>query len=97
MDFNKQKENIGLLMSTKKYKLSFFGISPRVDWAIVFTLGMILIFIFSALFYFDRENIRKSISGDSLIREEKRYFDIEKAKVLLREFEKKGVKFDQTF
>ena len=96
MEIEKQKKDIGFLMTTKKYKLSFFGVSPRHDWNVLFGIGVILLIVASLLYYFDSQNIKRSISEESLVREEKRYFDIEKAKTLLKNFETKRSSVDQS-
>jgi hypothetical protein len=96
MKSNNQKQNIGHLMTTKKYKLSLFGVSPKHDWNVVFNLGVILLIAASILYYVDNQNIKKAISEDSLIREDKKYFDIEKARNLLNDFQKRTSSVDQS-
>jgi len=96
MELDTQKQNIGFLMTTKKYKLSFFGVSPKHDWNVVFNIGVALLIIFSVLYYFDGQIIKSSVSEDSAIRENKNYFDIEKAKTLLKDFETKRGIVDQS-
>jgi hypothetical protein len=90
MELDNQKQNIGRLITTKKYKLSFFGVSPKHDWNVAFNIGVILLIAASILYYLDSQNIKKSISEDSLTREDKKYFDIEKAKTLLNDFQKRS-------
>jgi hypothetical protein len=96
MEIDNHKHNTGFMVIAKKYKLSFFGASPRHDWTMVFLFGFVLILISSSLYYFDSQNIKKSISGDALIREEKTYFDIEKAKNLITDFKKRIGQVDQS-
>ena len=95
MELDMQKQNIGFLMTTKKYKLSFFGVSPKHDWNVVFNFGLILLIIFSVLYYFDSKIIKSSVSEDTLVREEKKYFEVEKAKTLLNDFKTKRDIVDQ--
>jgi len=95
MELDMQKQNIGFLMTTKKYKLSFFGVSPKHDWNVVFNFGLILLIIFSVLYYFDSKIIKSSVSEDTLVREEKKYFEIEKARTLLNDFKTKRGIVDQ--
>jgi hypothetical protein len=96
MEISGQKQNIDYLMTTKKYKLSFFGISPKHDWNVLFNFGVVLLIIASLLYYFDSQNIKKSTSSENLIREEKNYFNIEKAKNLLKNLETKKISVDQS-
>lgn len=96
MEIEEQKQNMGFIMTSKKYKLSLFGISPKHDWNVLFNFGVVLLIIASLLYYFDSQNIKKSISEDSLVREEKKYFDIEKAKNLLKKLEIKRSSVDQS-
>lgn len=96
MELENQKQNIGYLMTTKKYKLSFFGTSPRHDWAAIFLFGLALITTFSLLYYFDTLSIKSSISEDNLVREQKHYFNIEKAEKLLKDFEGRRGLVDQS-
>jgi len=88
MDLQIQKQNKRMLKPNKKYKLSFFGYSPRYDWAVAFNVGVILLILFSVIYYRESERIKKTIAEDNIQIEEKIYFDIEKAKKLL---------VDQTF
>jgi hypothetical protein len=47
-DFNLQKKKIESYFGTRKYKLSFWGFNPHVDWYIMvgyFFVALILIFI----------------------------------------------------
>lgn len=96
MEISGQKQNIDYLMTTKKYKLSFFGISPKHDWNVLFNFGVVLLIAASLLYYFDSQNIKKSISSENLIREQKNYFNIEKAKILLKNLENKKTSVDQS-
>jgi len=96
MEIEKQKQDIGFLMTTKKYKLSFFGVSPKHDWNVLFNIGVVLLIVASLLYYFDSQNIKRSISEESLVREEKNYFNIEKAKTLLKKLEAKRASVDQS-
>jgi hypothetical protein len=96
METIEKKQNNSFQMTAKRYNLSFFGINPKQDWTVAFLFGLILILTFSALYYFDSQDIKRSIAGDSLVREEKKYFDIEKAKNLVTDFEKRMGRVDQT-
>jgi hypothetical protein len=95
MDLN-QKQNIGFLMTTKKYKLSFFGVSPKHDWNVLFNIGVVLLLAASVLYYFDNKNIKESVLLDSNNYVEKKYFDVEKAKILLKNFQEKRGMVDQS-
>jgi len=96
MEINEQKHNMGFMMATKKYKLSFFGISPKHDWNVIFNIGVILLVTASILYYLDGEIIKGSISEDSLVRQEKRIFDIEKAKNIIKDFKQEKGLVDQS-
>lgn len=96
MEINEQKHNIESMMATKKYKLSFFGISPKHDWNVVFNIGVALLVAASLIYYFDGEIIKSSVSEDSLFRQEKKVFDIEKAKTIIKDFKKEKGLVDQT-
>lgn len=78
-------------VTEKKYKLSFFGNNPRTDWAIIVTVGFVLLISFSILFYLESSDIKNSISENIPASEDKTYFDIEKAKTLLRNFQGEGL------
>ena len=93
---SKNKKNFDQLMITKKYKLSFFGVSPKHDWYAALFLGVALIITFSLIYYFDNLTIKNSISGNNLVREQKNYFDITKAEKLLKDFEIKRSVIDQS-
>jgi len=96
MELKEQKENIDFMMITRKYKLSFFGVSPRQDWAVAVILGFILITVFSLIYYFDSEIIKSSISEELLVREEKKPFDVEKVKNLVKDLKIKRGMVDQS-
>jgi len=96
MEINEQKQNMGSMMTTKKYKLSFFGVSPKHDWNVLFNIGVVLLIVFSLLYYFDNKNIKSSISEDSLVGENKKPFDVEKAKNLIKALETKRGMVDQS-
>lgn len=96
MEIKEQKQNMGFMMVTKKYKLSFFGISPKHDWNVIFNIGVTLLVIASVLYYFDSEAIKSSISEDSLVREEKKLFNIEKAKNVIKDLKIEKGMVDQS-
>jgi ATP-dependent Zn protease len=87
MSNDNKKQNIDQLMVAKKYKLSFTGTSPKHDWFTVLFLCFVLIATFSTIYFFEKNTIKNSISGDGLVREQKTYFDITKAEKLLKDFE----------
>ena len=95
MNINKNQDNNNLGIA-KKYKLSFLGTSPKHDWFFALFLFFVLIMAFSVAYYFEKVSVKKSISGDNLVREEKIYFDITKAENLLKEFETKRSVIDQS-
>ena len=83
-------------MIAKKYKLSFFGISPKHDWFAALFLGVALIITFSLIYYFDNLTIKNSISENNLVREQKNYFDVTKPEKLLKDFKIKRSVVDQS-
>lgn len=96
MIIENQKQNTGYLITSKKYKLSFFGTNPRHDWAVMFFIGVLLVVSFSFLYYFENLSIKSSISEDDLVAEQKKYFNIEKAEKLLKDFEVRRGLVDQS-
>ena len=93
MDIQKiQSDNY---MGDKKYKLSFFGNSARTDWSIVVILGFALLVVFSVLFSIQSSVIKNSIAENLPTSASKEYFDIEKAKTLLQDFQGEVPVIDQ--
>ncbi len=96
MNPENQKQNNGYIITSKKYKLSFFGTNPRHDWTVVFLVGLLLIISFSLAYYFESLHIKKRVSGEDLVSEQKKYFNVEKAEKLLKDFEVRRGLVDQT-
>lgn len=90
-----QKQNRVALMANKKYKLSFFGASPRTDWTIVLGLFLVLLAVLSAWFYFDRKNLEESLNDGGAAEAAESTFSVEKARQLIDEIENKNAIIDQ--
>jgi ATP-dependent Zn protease len=96
MDLNQKQKIIINKIKQKTNQLSIFGNSPKYDWYLVCFIFLLLVIIFSTLYYIDRDNIKNSVYNKEINKEEKINFPIEKAKTLIEEIENKNKNIDQS-